>query len=396
MSTQCSTTPETRDQVKRIEIKRSNCIDQIRFIYEDQTQWSIGHDGGKTDPRIAIMTDGEYIVRVTHERFPNYTCAGASVEFETNLGRIFSYHPSSLASRRASEETTFHATPGKAIISLCIHRGVIKGIVEDSAPSGNQDGIHQGKDWYVMTCYESKQEDGVELHKHFSSKESAMTSWSDTVSWICGERGERGERGKRGKRGKRGRAAILVHAHTTTELRAKGDKEGLELCRAHSTKAGYLLPKYEGDISIKDTIQTIYRAMNSTHDFYLFSTLVLLLFVSAWFDVLTNVMTGHMLTMFSGNQTQTLEAFRESSFISRSVCATMDCTNDTYFAILLSFLIAKFSYAILETLNIYLHSNSCATRNQQLSMEIFQHILQLDQPYFDTHSLSEIRSGTGV
>ena len=382
MSTPCYTLPKTRDQVKRIEIKRSNCIDQIRFIYADDTQWSIGHDGGKTDPRIAIMTDGEYIVRVTHERFPNYTCAGASVEFETNLGRILSYHPSSLASRRASEETTFHASPSKAITSLCIRRGVIEGIVEHSAPASNQDrDSSRGENWYVMTCYQPKQEDGLNSDTHFCSEESAIASWSDTVSWI---------------RDKPGRAAILVHAHTARELRASGDREGLDSCRAHSTKAGYLLPKYEGDISIKDTIRTIYRAMNTTQDLYLFTTLVGLLFVSAWFDVLTNVMTGHMLTMFSGNQTQTLEAFRESSFISRSVCATMDCTNDMYYAILISFLIAKFSYAIVETLNIYLHSNSCAKRNQKLSMEIFKHILELDQPYFDTHSLSEIRSGMNV
>ena len=67
---------------------------QIKFIYDDDTNCCYGwSDGGKSDNRPAIMTDGEYLTRVTHETFYNYRCAAAGVEFETNKGRAFSYQP---------------------------------------------------------------------------------------------------------------------------------------------------------------------------------------------------------------------------------------------------------------------------------------------------------------
>ena len=67
---------------------------QIKFIYDDDTNCCYGwSDGGKSDNRPAIMTDGEYLTRVTHETFYNYRCAAAGVEFETNKGRVFSYQP---------------------------------------------------------------------------------------------------------------------------------------------------------------------------------------------------------------------------------------------------------------------------------------------------------------
>ena len=64
---------------RRIVIKRSDAIDQIKIEYDDGTQWSCGHDGGKADNRPAVMTKGEHLVRVTHERFVNYKSAAAAI-----------------------------------------------------------------------------------------------------------------------------------------------------------------------------------------------------------------------------------------------------------------------------------------------------------------------------
>ena len=67
---------------------------QIKFVYDDDTTWCYGwSDGGREDNRHAVMTEGEYLTRITHETFVNYRCAAAGVEFETNKGRIFSYQP---------------------------------------------------------------------------------------------------------------------------------------------------------------------------------------------------------------------------------------------------------------------------------------------------------------
>ena len=45
--------------LRRIDIKRSDGIDQIKFTYDDDTAWFAGHDGGKADARAAIMTQGQ-------------------------------------------------------------------------------------------------------------------------------------------------------------------------------------------------------------------------------------------------------------------------------------------------------------------------------------------------
>ena len=98
----------------------------------DGRAWSVGVDGGRKDGREFKLTKGEHLVRVTHERLKqrffvtfcssDVCCwehlsfirsvgyaekmktttskvsilrwyAGASFEFETNKGRVISFHP---------------------------------------------------------------------------------------------------------------------------------------------------------------------------------------------------------------------------------------------------------------------------------------------------------------
>ena len=69
-------------------------------MYDDESNWCYGwSDGGKADNRPAVMTEGEYLVTVTHESFFNYRCAAAAVEFETNKGRVFSYQPLGMSTK---------------------------------------------------------------------------------------------------------------------------------------------------------------------------------------------------------------------------------------------------------------------------------------------------------
>ena len=62
---------------------------QIKICYTDDTEWTSGHDGGMTEERAVVMTTGEWLVKVVHEKFYNNTCAAAAVEFETNKGRKY-------------------------------------------------------------------------------------------------------------------------------------------------------------------------------------------------------------------------------------------------------------------------------------------------------------------
>ena len=34
-------------RVRAIVVKRGDAIDQIKFDYDDDTSWSVGHDGGR-------------------------------------------------------------------------------------------------------------------------------------------------------------------------------------------------------------------------------------------------------------------------------------------------------------------------------------------------------------
>lgn len=46
--------------------------------------------------------------------------------------------------------------------------------------------------------------------------------------------------------------------------------------------------------------------------------------------------------------------------------------------------------------NVYVHHNACELKNFKLSSDIFTHVLSMDQSFFDTHSVSEIRGGMNV
>ena len=46
-------------RVARVEIKAGDAIDQIKFVYTDQSIWAMGHEGGgKVNNRPAVMTQG--------------------------------------------------------------------------------------------------------------------------------------------------------------------------------------------------------------------------------------------------------------------------------------------------------------------------------------------------
>ena len=46
-------------RVARVEIKAGDAIDQINFVYTDQSIWAMGHEGGgKVNNRPAVMTQG--------------------------------------------------------------------------------------------------------------------------------------------------------------------------------------------------------------------------------------------------------------------------------------------------------------------------------------------------
>ena len=107
-------------RLKKISVRKGWALDQIKFEYDDGKIWSVGIDGGTQDNRDFIMTPGEYLVRVSHETLNQRWYAGASVEFETNKGRVVSFLSPYLSTGIKDQLVTLRADPGNEIIMLKI------------------------------------------------------------------------------------------------------------------------------------------------------------------------------------------------------------------------------------------------------------------------------------
>ena len=61
MSSSSSSSSSSADTfaLARIDIKRGDAIDQIKFTYTDGSAGVSGHDGGKADARAVVLTRGE-------------------------------------------------------------------------------------------------------------------------------------------------------------------------------------------------------------------------------------------------------------------------------------------------------------------------------------------------
>lgn len=362
-------------QLERIEVKHGNSIDRIRFIYQDDTDWSTGRDAGHLDPRIARMTDGEYLVKVQHETFHNYSSVGAAIEFTTNLGRVFAYHAEEIATHRASEQTVLEAAPHMAITALKIHHGKLVGIEETCPPSIELEKRHG---WHIILSYH--QEKKPEL-QHFYGDDStrAKHAWAQIT-----------QRGPQ-----KPHTALFLDAHHLTEIDYYTTHNDLSAARDWAISHGYLLPKGESEVTVTTVLCMLGRLLATRADISLFLVTLAFLLASSYFEVLTSIMSGHLLSIFT---TPNYQRFQSSNALTLWMCA--ECTPDDTAcfqkAIIGCFLLSKLLAALFDAANVYLHHQAGERRNLELRKTVFNHVLSLDQPYIDTHSVSEIDSGMQV
>ena len=60
-------------RVTRVEIKEGDAIDQIKFVYTDQSVWVMGHEGGgKVNNRPAVMTKGGKSRKIHRSHFKTF------------------------------------------------------------------------------------------------------------------------------------------------------------------------------------------------------------------------------------------------------------------------------------------------------------------------------------
>ena len=359
-------------RLQRIEIKRGDAIDQIKFCYDDGKEWLAGHDGGKADSRVVIFTKGEYLVRVTHERFDNFKCAGAAVEFETNKGRIFSYQPIAMTTGRKSEQVICRVDPGKEIISLNIEKGILTGIEQQDVPES--DIISQPKQWFIVGSTGQK-EDFEASFRHFYNRKEALVAYKAASTHTIS---------------KKGRGAILIDAINMSIFKKVGETEAIV---ASSLDAGYWCQKKEEEVGMLDAFFMLFKVLDKKADAWTFIAVVVLLAVSSYLDLFASVMTGQVLTMFSG------ESSIREFWVVRSTCSILiDCSNTegSRRAMIISFMLVKVLQNIFYVSNVYLHHNACDAKNHQLRIKAFNKVLTLDQSFFDTRSMAEIRGSMNV
>lgn len=383
-------------RLARIEVARTDAIDMIKFVYDDDTTWVSGRGQPDSEPP-AIMTPGEYVVKVVHERFASRKVAAAAVTFWTNKNRKFEFLPR-LASKQKSETTTVEALPGNEIIALTIRRGVLRGSQQQPAPPADPDHPSPGDrgEWYaIATCSPAKTEDpvvlmeeghssglsspGVAAIRYFTSLDEALRRW---------------KRANNGISGKTGGAATLFNCMTLEEVQSAGTPEGVRECRDAAAQAGiFKRPggEYEGVISGLGKLFQLLANNRADHK-RLFVTTALLFF-SFYFELEARLVTGHLMTIPSklGGE----EQGEEMSKYTVMGCRLVDCStkNGEAFALVTVFVILCVLERIFYVANVYIHHLACAYKNVEVASITFKHLVGLDQTFFDTHTESEIRAG---
>jgi subfamily B ATP-binding cassette protein MsbA len=409
-------------RLKCIEVMRSAAIDQIKFIYDDDTSWTCGHDGGKRDSQVAIMTPGEYLVRVSHERFENHTYAGAAVEFETNKGRTFKYHTRRMTTMDPSQVVTIQANPNHEIISLEIRHGVLLGVKQQLVPQDEQQ--PQPKEWYTLALFDNNDgqpvddlDDDVSCSlQHFHSRRQAMAGWrqatqrSNILPNTCF-------------------AAILFNTRKRVLVKKRGASTHVKRLLQSAATKGISLNTIDEDVSITRIIRTLLRVIGSKGDIINMVVVTSLLILSGYLELCTELMTGQLFSLFGlrdtpqgdeqthnfnfyTNNTVTLYtnasnvfpqekqfSRQQSYWITDLVCDHVLPCEDLYserVAFIATFVVVHLLSQLAYVLNVFLHHRECDSKNIEIRKVVFAKVLSLDQTYFDTHAISQIRSGMDV
>uniref|UniRef100_A0A7S4DCY3 ABC transporter domain-containing protein n=1 Tax=Heterosigma akashiwo TaxID=2829 RepID=A0A7S4DCY3_HETAK len=397
------TTPEKR--LAKITIKRGVGIDQIKFTYTNRKDWSAGHDEGKEDPRIAVMTQGEFLVKVTHERLINNASAGAAVEFETNKGRVFAYNPRALATKRESERTTLVAKPGHEIIALTIRNGQMVGIQEQKVPSGED--VEHAPSWFTVMAFAADDDKHQDLEAelltkewHFNSKSEAMKKWR----FIQGKVKAGGTSVSSMKKeddlnlttSECGAAAVLLDTKKMRVERQAGPEEQLQTLLQRAQETGYYLSHADEDgVSLLRTLTMLVKVLNDPSDVSNFVLVVAFLVVSFYMDLSASMLTGLVLTSVT-DSSASVTADTTNNWAVSKVCryaVTCEAGDAPSYrqAVILAFLIVKVLESFFYVLNVWVHHRACAKKDLALKLKSFNHVLSLDQAFFDTKTTTEIR-----
>jgi len=410
-STQLSTRilPVVQYRLKQIRVRSSDAIDQIKMMYTDGTEFSVGHPGGRSALRPVIMCDGEFIVRVTHERFDNFKCAGAAVEFETNRGRRFEFSPRMLTTRLQSERITVVVRPGHEIVGLLVRHGALLGTIQQPAQAKWTEPVRQP--WFMLLSASSSTSNGqpstksaksgvvasaiatapVVTRRSFHSKAAAETAWLQAVTSL-----PQADDG-----------AVLVNCLTSRELRHAGSSQGVSACRQHACTKGLLvIPRLEHDVSMWPVLHRVAYELREPSDMRNFVCVTGLLLLASYLTLEMRVATGRVVSMLSTEDNARLVAMVQESEIASAVMrfvaqwrgehepVLVPSTSTLRNSIMTSMALVAIAQAAVHMLRTYARERICFSKNNVLRHQALTKVLSLDQSYYDTHSREDIHSST--
>jgi len=357
-------------RLKKIQIQRSNAIDQIRLHYDDGKTSQIGHDGGKYDVREVVFAKDEYLLKVEHESFLNFRIAGAGVTFYTNFGRVFSYQPQ-ISSKGKDEITSMTADDGKEIVGLVIEKGILVGI-NQQATTGSA--IKPFKNWYVIVQHSPKDIKEGNSYTHYHDWLEAQTAWQSIRS-----------------KKKGGRALVFIDAMKLSVTMKSGNRDSIDSCIQQATADGYCQPKRVEDVDMFDAVFALIKLLNKRQDIYDFIVVVICLITSSYCELSAAVVSGLLLASFSDSSGAS--ASIDSSFWLSMLKANLERYGiaSAQQCLIAAYMILTITRHLFYSYNVWIHHNSCANKNYQLRSTAFKHMIGLDQAFFDSKTTSEVK-----
>ena len=226
------------------------------------------------------------------------------------------------------------------------------------------------------------QDDSIQFHQFFQWKE-ANEKWKK-VTKDC--------------KLKKGRAAALFDCKNLIKLKATGNNLGIEECVKMAKEKGIYANRKEEEVSVTDTVLMLYKLLSTKSDFYMMLWVMILLGASTYLDLESQLLTGQVMglvgDMINGTRVQ-------ENWYARKACDYLvKCDGgssiDYYKALIIGFVILKVMERLLYVMNVWFHHNACDKKNYAMRMKAFEHVLSLDQAYFDTHSAAAIRGSMNV
>ena len=199
--------------------------------------------------------------------------------------------------------------PGKEIIGLKIKQGTLIGSEQQTATANEIDSSpssSQKEQWYCVGVIHPKEdlnkcnlvaqvtEDNVDTsveYFHFDQWKDALKKW---------------EKVKNECKLKLGRSGVLFDCQKLVKLKEVGNQVGIKECLEKAKEKGIYAERKEEEVSFTQTIITLYKLLSSKRDFYMMMWIMLLLGLSTYLDLESQLLTGQVMGVVGDIHNNTL------------------------------------------------------------------------------------------